>query len=108
MKTRLPLLRKEYGLSQAELAKKLHLGKSTIAGYELEVREMPYSVIFQLSQLFDCSIDYLLGNSNIRNADKNIVFNPFVEELYNEVKDLTPEQQQDILKLVKTAKELFK
>jgi len=68
---RIKMLRKELGLTQEELAIKLGLkGKSSIANYEKGTISPSDDIKLQMSKLFNCSIDYLMGNSTIRNAQE--------------------------------------
>lgn len=63
---RLALLRKEYGMSQAELAEKLGVTQQTISKYENGTREPDSKTLKILATMFNTSIDYLLGNSDIK------------------------------------------
>lgn len=68
---RIKMLRKELGLTQEELAIKLGLkGKSSIANYEKGTISPSDDIKLQMSKLFNCSIDYLMGISTIRNAQE--------------------------------------
>ena len=63
---RLAALRKEKGLSQAELAKLLNMGQSTIAMYERNRRTPDPATLNRLADFFDVSVDYLLGRTDKR------------------------------------------
>lgn len=67
---RIKILREELNITQQELADKLNGAKSTIAMYEKGDRKPSMEVLIKLSEIFDCSIDYLLGKSDIRNPEK--------------------------------------
>ena len=68
---RIKMLRKELKLTQEELALKLGLkGKSSIANYEKGLISPSDDIKLQMSKIFDCSIDYLMGISNTRNFQK--------------------------------------
>ena len=43
---------------------------SSIAMYETELRKPSLEVLIKLSKIFNCSIDYILGKSDIRNPEK--------------------------------------
>ena len=58
---RLKSLRKEIGLSQEALAKKLNLDKSTIAKYETEKILPSIEMLIIFAKFFKVSTDYLLG-----------------------------------------------
>lgn len=61
-------LRKESGLSQEQLAKKFNLSQQTISSYEICSREPDNDTLKQLASFFGVSVDYLLGQSNLRNS----------------------------------------
>ena len=59
--TRIASLRQSYGLSQAALAKRLHISPSAIGMYEQGRREPSVDILIALSQEFGVSLDYLLS-----------------------------------------------
>lgn len=65
-------LREELNMTQQELADKLEGAKSTIAMYEKGDRKPSLEVLVRLSEIFNCSIDYLLGKTDIRKPIENI------------------------------------
>ncbi len=66
---RIKQLREESDITQEELAKKLNLSsKGIISMYENGDRKPSLDVLMQLSEIFDCSIDYILCKSNVRNS----------------------------------------
>ena len=67
-------LREEFNYTQQDLAQKLDCSKSVIGLYESETRKPSMEVLIKLSEIFNCSIDYILGKSDIRNPEeiKNI------------------------------------
>lgn len=69
---RIKKLREEFHMTQQELADKLKGAKSTIAMYESETRKPSMEVLIKLSDIFNCSIDYLLGKTDVRNPGKQI------------------------------------
>ena len=67
---RIKYLRQELNMTQQELADKLDGAKSTIAMYENENRKPSMEILIKLSEIFNCSIDYLLCKSDIRNPEE--------------------------------------
>lgn len=67
---RIKQLREENNWTQLELSKKMNCAMSSIAMYENETRKPSMEVLIKLSEIFDCSIDYILGKSDIRNPGK--------------------------------------
>ena len=66
---RIKILREELKLTQQELADKIDGAKSTVAMYENEQRKPSLEVLIKLSEIFNCSIDYILCKTNQRNSD---------------------------------------
>ena len=58
---KLKTLRKQYKLSQKEVAKALDVSPSIISGYETGERAPSLENLVSLSYLYRCSTDYLLG-----------------------------------------------
>jgi len=58
---RLRELRKELGLTQKEIAKKLNIHSVTYLHYEKSEREPPLALLVDMAKIFYVSVDYLLG-----------------------------------------------
>jgi transcriptional regulator with XRE-family HTH domain len=73
---RIKILREEKNIYQKDLAKLLKVSIPAITYYENEKRTIDTKTASILADYFDCSIDYLLGKSDIRNPEelKNIPF----------------------------------
>lgn len=72
---RIEFERNRLGLNQIELAKKLNLSSSaSISQYESGDRIPSDDIKLKMCELFNCSLDYLMGKSDIRNPKelKNI------------------------------------
>lgn len=74
---RLKILRCEKGLVQKDISNYLHCSIAIISMYEKEQRVMDINTAQKLASYFDCSVDYLLGKSDIRNDKDFIVLNDF-------------------------------
>ncbi len=87
---RIKQLREEFHMTQQELADKLEGAKSTVAMYENGNRKPSMGILLKLSDIFDCSIDYILGKSDIRNpnnvelSDLDIAFSTGIRGLNKE------------------------
>ena len=57
-------------LTQEELVKKLDMHKTTYTNYEQGKREPPFELIINLAKLYDVTIDYIAGLTNIRKSYK--------------------------------------
>ena len=66
---RIEQLRKENGLTQAELAAKMHVKRETIFQWEANTRQIKSEAVKALSAEFRVTSDYLLGLSNHRTQE---------------------------------------
>ena len=64
---RLKSLRQEKNMLQQDLAEHLKVSKSTISGWEVGRNQPDYDTLIELSIFFGVSVDYLLGNTDIKN-----------------------------------------
>ena len=62
---RLRALRRELGLSQEEVAKKIGVSRPAYVNYE-QGKSRPVRKLKELAALFDASVDYLLGQTDYR------------------------------------------
>ena len=69
---RIKILREEFNFTQQDLADRLECSKSVIVLYESETRKPSLEILLKLSEIFDCSIDYILCKTNIRNSGEQI------------------------------------
>lgn len=58
-------LRKTHKLTQEKLAEKLMISKATISHYEQGINKPNLDTIIKLAEIFDVSVDYLIGRSSI-------------------------------------------
>lgn len=66
----LRLLRREKDITMKKLGKNLGLAESTISLYETGKRQPDFETLSKIAEYFNVSVDYLLGNSDIRNPYK--------------------------------------
>lgn len=57
-------LREDHDLTQKALAEKLGMKQPQYFRYEQGYRDIPTDILIQLANLYDTSIDYLLGRTN--------------------------------------------
>lgn len=60
-KNRLRDLRTSAGMTQEEISEKLNLDKSAICNYELGRRKAPIAVLIKYMEIFNVTMEYLLG-----------------------------------------------
>ena len=63
---RIKQLRTEKEMRQTELARILKIGQATMSNWETGRSEPDYDALIEMSQIFGTSIDYILGNSDIK------------------------------------------
>lgn len=68
LKDRIKKTRLNMGLSQKELAAKMHIGKTTISNYETGYSEPDTETLIALSKIFGVSVNYLLGTDDFPNS----------------------------------------
>jgi transcriptional regulator with XRE-family HTH domain len=85
---RLRALRKEKNMTQEELAKLINSTKANISKYETGKVEPNIETIRFFAEFFDVSIDYLLGESNVRHQHDVLAFHT--------TEDLTEEEWEEI------------
>ena len=102
-------LREKNNLSQKELAKILNIANSTLSQYESDVRVPSDDIKILIADYFNVSLDYLLGRPNKYNVSKEKSKVSELEEdfpeglsvLYRANKNLTPEQKEMMLRMIK-------
>lgn len=89
---KLKLLRVKYGYSQKQVADKVNISPSIISGYETGERTPSTDVLLSLSNIYNCSVDYLLGKQI---AEPPVIF---------DTEGLTDKQIQAIITLIDSMK----
>ena len=100
---RIKELRIEAGLTQSELAARLGLNQTAVGKYERGQLEPSIATLKALSTLFECSIDYLLyntddfGNITIQKEKSSVDLTADEKELMDIFKSLHHQHQVQIL-----------
>lgn len=87
---RIKYLREQKGLTQKDVATKLGVEPAAISKYELDMREPNIEALKMLGELFDVSIDYILGRTPdvfVGEADKIEVDLGPIKEKYEDMKN---------------------
>ena len=113
LKDNLKFLRRKAGLTQAELAKKMHLKQYNISDYEIGRIEPNIAKLVHFADIFNVSLDTLVGrkpkeiekspddiNSDIRNFDYNYSEDDSRAEIAEMIKDLSPEEKRQVVNAV--------
>jgi transcriptional regulator with XRE-family HTH domain len=107
MSNRLRVLRKEKHLTLRELSEIVNISFSNIAMLERGERNFTADTVKSFAEFFNVSSDYLLGLSDIRNAQittQTINVDSVDVEILNEVKELQNKDKEDLLKIIKFMK----
>ena len=83
----LRLLREEKGISQQKLADMLNISQQAIFKYEKTANEPDISTLIKLSEIFDVSVDYLIGNTEIRKQTDKADSVLLTEQEYTHIKE---------------------
>lgn len=89
-------LRKKHSLSREQLSEKLELSYSTIAKYESGERSPEMETLQKLADIFDVSVDYLLG----RTENPAIIGSDSFPEAKKEQEEVDPAQLERLKKLI--------
>lgn len=81
--------RERKGLSQIELAKLLNISNTTLSQYETGQRIPSDEIKIKLAEIFNCSVDYLLGLTNVRDPIETIA-------AHHDGEDWTEEELEEI------------
>ncbi len=102
---RIKQLRLELNLTQEELAQKIASvkGKSSIANYESGSNLPSDEVKIKMCEIFNCSLDYLMCKSDIRNLNDKIK-EEFTFAYHKEAEGLTDEEIADAIRFYKQIK----
>ena len=66
---RLKELRKEFKMTQFEISEKINIPSSTYANWEQGTRTPDYEILVKIADIFNCTVDYLLGRTDSKNVE---------------------------------------
>lgn len=115
-------LRTSSKLTQAEMALKLGVSKSTISMYENGNREPDFETLEKIADFFNVDTDYLLGrtektsilpetighyylNDETREIAQEVFENPELRSLFHVARDIPPERLRAHIDFMKSLKE---
>lgn len=84
LSARLRKLRDKYGYTQQDVADRIGIGKSAYRSYENNDRRIPVDALTRVADLYNVSVDELLGNSR-SNASENIIHGNFTDEQFEKI-----------------------
>jgi transcriptional regulator with XRE-family HTH domain len=62
-------LRNGAGLTQVQVAERLHISKAMVSSYETGIRLPSYDVLIKFASLYGVTTDYLLGFDRVKSVD---------------------------------------
>lgn len=115
-------LRTSSRLTQAEMAEKLGISRSTIGMYETGAREPDFETLEKIADFFNVDTDYLLGrteknsilpetighyylNDETREIAQEVFENPELRSLFHVARDIPPERLKAHIEFMKSLKE---
>lgn len=105
LKENLRFLRKKAGLTQAELAKKLHIKQYNVSDYEIGRIEPSIPMLIKFADYYKVSVDYLIGHrekvektqateSDINAYVDEMRIDKYLMKIYADIKDLDPDNKK--------------
>ena len=113
LKDNLRYLRKKAGMTQADLAKKLHVRQYNISDYEIGRIEPSIETLCKMADIFHVSIDYLVGRRSkdydeesepmkkpTKSPKSSIEEDKYLNLIGNDIKGLDANQKRAVSDLV--------
>lgn len=100
--TRLKELRTDNDMLQSDLAEKLNLKSSAISKYEKSLTQPSIETIIKLADIFNVTVDYIVGASDIKNPYDVSRITPSEANLVDNFRKLTYENKIRIDERIKT------
>ncbi|MDO6353566.1 helix-turn-helix domain-containing protein [Caloramator sp. CAR-1] len=101
---RLRQLRKEKQMTGSELGKLLNVSKVAISNWENGNRFPDKDMLLKIAEIFNVSVDYLLGKTDIRNQNKTTVD---IQPTPDYPHKVTARDKKQYLEYIKTINEAF-
>lgn len=101
---RIKELRTKQSINQQKLSQLLGVSRSTVSMWEINKSEPDTQMLIKISNILDCSLDYLLEKSENKKqpADENI--SELDKKLINLLLDLSPDEVQRVRDFVEGLK----
>jgi len=98
--SRIAELRKEQGLTQAQLAKMLQLTQQMIASYEVGRRRVPVSLLPAIAGALTTSVEELIGTPSMHPAKRGPT--PKLQQQMERIQRLPKTQQRFVMQMIDT------
>ncbi len=108
---RLRALRTYHKWTQEDLAKQLNVAVSTVSGYENGSRRPDIETLIRLSELFQVSVDYLIGRSELPSIEPKAIDLSNLDTIQNmrfelDNQPLSNEDKQYMLAIIREKRKL--
>jgi len=97
--SRIQELRKQIGLTQLQLAKKIEISHTQMARYETNSVQPPADVLKKLANIFDVSIDYLVNGNKSDKVEQTIKDAELIKQ-FKQLDKLPEDEKKSILKVL--------
>lgn len=97
---RIARLRREKGLTQAELAQRLQVSQPVVSDYENGVIRLPADVVVQIAEILDASTDELLGLKVPAASSGGSIKNRRLYRRMQEIEKLPRRDQEALLRTI--------
>lgn len=94
MQTRIKQLRQEMNMTQVRLSIELEVSQETISAYEQGKYLPSIHTLIKLSHIFNTSIDYILGLSEVKHPNSQTFISEEYYNLINNYKKLNANQKK--------------
>lgn len=95
-------LRKQNGLSQSELAEKIEASRTIVGNYERNSNTPSIEMIIKIANVFNVSLDYLIGVGQLSSYDKEVL------KRIEDIEHLDPETRKNLFFLIDNVIQNFK
>lgn len=95
-KDRLKQLRLEYNMTQTMLSKRLNYGYTAVANYEAGRTQPSIDILKQLADIFNTSVDYLVGASDKRLSNERITRESEMYCIYEIILHLDKKRKEEL------------
>lgn len=96
LKDNLKALRVKANLTQSDLARRLHLRQYNVSDYEIGRIEPSIQTLIKYADIFNVSIDYLVGRKEKENSKIDFNDDIYVQSILNNIKDLPLKKKKQI------------
>lgn len=100
LSARIARLRREKGLTQAEIAQRLQVSQPVVSDYENDVIRLPADVVMQIAEILDASTDELLGMKAQASRSDGGIKNRRLYRRMQEIEKLPRRDQEALLRTI--------